>query len=91
MSIEKILSTVSVVLLTLMLSVADAKDYFIDSQKKGDSILLKKGMVFTGMLEPKGSGDENAVVRVSTYGKGARPKIEAKGKNMAGLFLKDLS
>ena len=85
-----------------MVSVADAKDYFIDSQEKfdainsvtllpGDAILLKKGMVFTGMLEPKGSGDENAVVRVSTYGEGARPKIEAQGKNMAGLFLKDLS
>ncbi|BDS05691.1 hypothetical protein NT6N_07310 [Oceaniferula spumae] len=80
----------------------EAKDYRIDSQRAfdainevtlepGDAILLKRGQSFTGMLAPKGNGDENAVIRISTYGKGPRPKIHAQGKHIAGLMLKDPS
>ncbi len=79
-----------------------AKEYRIGSQRAfdaineitlapGDTVLLKRGMSFTGMLAPKGNGNEKAINRISTYGNGSRPKINAKGKNIAGLLLTDPS
>ena len=76
----------------------EARDYRVDSQrafdalneisfKPGDSILLKRGASFEGMLAPKGHGEKDAVIRVGTYGSGPRPKIHAKGKHKAGLFI----
>ena len=75
-----------------------AKVYKVDSQEKfeeinkiklkpGDEVLLKKGSVFKGMLAPKGAGKEDKVIRISTYGKGDKPKIHAEGKHPAGLLL----
>ena len=102
MNIRKIHQALCVALSIVLISFAEAKDYYIDSQKEfdaissvslqpGDAILLKKGMTFTGMLSPEGNGNEEAVVRISSYGTGARPKIRAQGKHKAGVFLRDPS
>ena len=88
------------VILILAPSLLEAKSYQVNNQKAfealnevsfhpGDSILLKRGMSFKGMLEPKGSGTEGAVIQISTYGSGPRPKIHAGGKHRAGVFLND--
>ncbi len=79
-----------------------AKEYHIDSQKQfdalsttaflpGDIILFKRGVQFNGMFTPSGNGTEKAPIRIDIYGKGKRPKINAKGKNKAGLLLQDPS
>ncbi len=79
-----------------------ARDYRVDSQRKfeavsqiemqpGDTILLKRGMLFTGMLSPQGNGAEGAPVRIGAFGRGARPCIQARGKAMAGVLLKNPS
>lgn len=92
----------SVSLLLALVSPCFAKDYQVDSQKKfnwvnqieiepGDRILLKRGMTFSGMLAPKGSGTEEAPIQISPYGTGKLPRIEAKGEHLAGLFLKNVS
>lgn len=57
----------------------------------GDTILLKRGMTFTGMLAPKGNGEDGAPIRIGAYGRGDRPLIRAKGKEIAGVLLKNLS
>jgi hypothetical protein len=41
----------------------------------GDAIYLKRGTECQGLLWPKGSGSSSAVIRLSAYGKGARPKV----------------
>ena len=90
------------ILVAVSFTAGEAKDYLVDSQEKfesinevelepGDAILLKKGSVFRGMLAPKGEGKEGEVIRISTYGKGARPQIHAEGKHQAGLFLSNPS
>ncbi|WP_372796475.1 hypothetical protein [Pontiella sp.] len=74
----------------------------MDSQKKfdavsqlelqpGDAVLLKRGMQFTGMLAPKGRGAEGAPIRIDAYGRGRLPVIHARGRHIAGLFLKNPS
>jgi len=79
-----------------------AKEYHIDSQKSfealstatfmpGDIIFFKKGLQFNGMFSPSGSGTEQAPIRIDTYGHGSRPRINANGKNIAGLLLQDPS
>jgi hypothetical protein len=83
-------------------TVCFARDYQVDSQKKfdaisqiemqpGDAILLKRGMQFSGMLAPQGTGSEEAPIRIDAFGRGARPRIHAKGENIAGLLLKNQS
>lgn len=78
----------------------EAREYRVATQKgfdaineitlvAGDAVLLKRGVKFTGMLAPKGNGNEDAVIRISAYGSGSRPVINAKGKNIAGLLLRD--
>ena len=57
----------------------------------GDTILLKRGMQFTGMLAPEGNGTEGNPVRIGTFGEGQRPRIHAKGRHPAGLLLKNKS
>jgi len=50
----------------------------------GDVIHLKRGSVCHGMLWPKGSGSASAIIRLSAYGKGARPQVIAdKGEEEA--------
>ena len=101
-NLEKVSLTALAVMVVLAVPRVQAKDYYIDSQKDfeainqvtlvpGDAILLKRGMSFRGMLSPKGNGDESAVVRISTYGRGSRPKIHAGGKHQAGVLLRNPS
>jgi hypothetical protein len=79
-----------------------ARDYLVDSQKSfdavsqielqpGDAILLKCGMQFSGMLAPTGSGTEGSPIRIDAFGAGRRPVIQANGKMIAGLLLKNPS
>ena len=42
----------------------------------GDRILFRKGEKFTGTFKPKGSGEKNAPIVVSSYGTGAKPILE---------------
>jgi hypothetical protein len=51
----------------------------------GDVIHLKRGTECRGSLWPKGSGVETAVVRLTAYGDGVRPKVTA-GKGDAQAF-----
>ncbi|MCP4451268.1 MAG: hypothetical protein GY809_07380, partial [Planctomycetes bacterium] len=82
--------------------VCHGREYRVDSQEEfdrisavqmrpGDSVLLKRGVTFTGMLAPKGNGAEGQPVRVTAYGDGQRPVIQAQGQHTAGLLLKDPS
>jgi hypothetical protein len=41
----------------------------------GDAIFLKRGSVCHGSLWPKGSGSAAAVIHLTAYGQGARPKV----------------
>ncbi|MDF7809514.1 hypothetical protein P4E94_18900 [Pontiellaceae bacterium B12219] len=79
-----------------------ARDYRVDSQRKfdaisqiemqpGDTILLRRGMQFTGMLAPQGNGKEGAPIRIGAYGRGNLPRINAKGEYPAAVFLKNPS
>jgi hypothetical protein len=43
----------------------------------GDVIYLKRGTECHGLLWPKGSGTASGVIRLSAYGRGARPKVIA--------------
>ena len=43
----------------------------------GDTIRLKRGTECHGLLWPKGSGSSKAVIRLTAYGQGARPKVIA--------------
>jgi|HubBroStandDraft_3_1064219.scaffolds.fasta_scaffold05388_3 hypothetical protein len=43
----------------------------------GDVIYLKRGTECHGLFWPKGSGSASAIIRLSAYGQGARPKVTA--------------
>lgn len=45
----------------------------------GDQILLKAGQVWTGYVWPKGSGTAGSPIVLSSYGTGARPRINGAG------------
>ena len=45
----------------------------------GDQILLKAGQVWTGYVWPKGSGEAGSPIVLSSYGTGARPRINGAG------------
>lgn len=47
--------------------------------KPGDTVLLKRGCVWNGMLEISGKGTPEAFIEISAYGEGAKPKIERSG------------
>ncbi|MDP6635980.1 MAG: hypothetical protein QGG42_13865 [Phycisphaerae bacterium] len=89
-------------LLFVLCSSCLAKEYRVDSQKRfnalavgmfgpGDVILFKRGVRFSGMFSPSGSGRDKAPIRIDAYGKGARPRIDAGGTRQAGLLLRDPS
>ena len=44
----------------------------------GDVVRLKRGTECHGLLWPKGSGSETAVIRLTAYGEGVRPKVTAR-------------
>jgi hypothetical protein len=52
----------------------------------GDSILLKRGQICSGMLAPQGSGTASAPITIGSYGTGALPVISA-GTNQAAIKL----
>ncbi len=41
----------------------------------GDTVFLKRGMKFYGMLMLRGSGSERFPIRIGAYGNGDRPRI----------------
>jgi len=55
----------------------------------GDRILFRRGQRFQGMFAPEGYGKKGAPIRIETYGKGDRPRIDALGKHPAGLLLQN--
>ena len=79
-----------------------AEEYRIDSQERfeaihdahfepGDTILFKRGIVLEGMFAPTGVGTLSDPITVGVYGEGARPVINADGRNLAGLLLRNAS
>ena len=49
----------------------------------GDSILLKRGCRYKGMLWPKGSGKEGGPIRIGAFGTGALPLVDGTGNEAA--------
>jgi len=66
-------------------SLAKASSY---TYQPGDSLLLRRDSRCDGMLWPKGSGNEQAPIRLGAYGQGALP-IVAGGSEAAGVRLSD--
>jgi len=46
----------------------------------GDQILLKAGQVWSGQLWPKGSGAAGSPIVLSSYGTGARPRVDGASR-----------
>jgi Right handed beta helix region len=55
----------------------------------GDQLLFRRGTVCRGKLSPKGSGSESRPIRISTFGSGARPRIEAAEKDESVVEFRD--
>ena len=55
----------------------------------GDAICLHKGEVFSGTLTPLGSGIPAAPITIGSYGRGARPVIQASSADEAAVRLTD--
>lgn len=55
----------------------------------GDQVLFRRGTVCHGALAPKGSGSTSSPIRISSYGSGPRPRIEATDKDAAAVELHD--
>lgn len=45
----------------------------------GEQILFKAGGIWTGQLNPKGSGEEGSPIKIGMYGKGSKPVINGNG------------
>jgi hypothetical protein len=56
----------------------------------GDSILLRRGDVWTGFLKPKGSGAAGSPIRIDAYGEGNDPIINGNG-TLAVIYLYNVS
>ena len=96
----RVLVSMMAIVLTLPASSFGA-EYQIDSQKQfdklreskfrpGDVIYFKRGERFKGMFAPRGSGREGAPIAIKAYGRGPRPRIDAGGKEQAGLRLRNV-
>ena len=57
----------------------------------GDQILLKSGTTYTGQLEPKGSGSNDAPVVIGCYGGEQKPLIRGLGQKKYALLLENLA
>jgi hypothetical protein len=57
----------------------------------GDSLLLARGSQWNGQLLPKGSGYTGLPIYIGSYGSGTRPRIDAGGKEKAGLLLHNVT
>ena len=75
--------------------------YYIDNQADfdayasyafapGDEILFERGVIFSGMFAPKGSGEPGQPIVIGNYGTGPIPIINAMGSNEAGILLKNV-
>jgi hypothetical protein len=53
----------------------------------GDTIALKRGTACPGVLAPKGSGSAAAVIHLTAYGSGARPRIVATTRDREAFLL----
>lgn len=56
----------------------------------GDQILLKAGSHWQGFLSPGGSGAEGSPVRITRYGAGPKPALDAGEKYLATLYLSNV-
>jgi hypothetical protein len=57
----------------------------------GDQILLKRGEVFYGQINPKGSGTQDQRIYLGAYGDGERPIVDARGEHETTVLLRNLS
>lgn len=74
--------------------IASQKDfdkYSATTFRPGDVILFKRGVQFSGMFSTRGRGTRKFPIKIGTYGKGERPRIDAMGENKSGLLLRDPS
>ncbi len=55
----------------------------------GDSILLKAGEKWYGVLRPKGRGQDGSPIVLDRYGPGPRPEIHGKGQERYTLLLEN--
>src|SRR3954469_9904978 len=55
----------------------------------GDQVLLKAGQVWSGQLWPKGSGAAGSPIVLSSYGSGARPRIDGASRVTSTVKLND--
>jgi Right handed beta helix region len=55
----------------------------------GDQVLLKAGQVWSGQLWPKGSGAAGSPIVLSSYGSGARPRIDGAARVTSTVKLND--
>lgn len=53
----------------------------------GDKVLFKRGGTWAGTLRPQGSGTYGSPITIAAYGEGARPIIDAEGKEEQGDFM----
>lgn len=58
-----------------------------DRYAPGDVIALARGSVCHGSFAPQGSGEQDHVIRLTSYGMGARPKIVAPSAARQALLL----
>ena len=79
-----------------------AKKYRIDSQNDSTlsvrphfcremSFYSRRASNSAGCSRQSGRGNEDAAIRIDTYGQGSRPRIDAGGKNIAGLLLQNVA
>ena len=57
----------------------------------GDQVAFRRGSLCRGVLSPKGSGTASASIRITSYGTGPRPRIEASQKDEAAIDLRGQS
>jgi hypothetical protein len=55
----------------------------------GDWILLKCGSHWNDYFSPAGSGEARHPIKVTSYGDGPKPQIDAQGKALASVFIQN--
>lgn len=56
----------------------------------GDELRFRAGTHNTGQLAPRGSGATNRPIRITTYGSGARPRLDGEGRVLDTLLLRNI-
>jgi hypothetical protein len=57
--------------------------------QSGDRLLFRRGTICRGKLSPKGSGSESQPILISSFGSGARPRLEATEKDESAVEFHD--